>query len=107
MIHERNVYIQEPKTIELGTTYTWEKLGGKSKLVETKNTFQYVPILDSIASIVGNKDLYDEVFKFLFSMYANKILYYVTKIFRSINEMMSLLKIFVMGLFKSHPRPYK
>ena len=43
--------------------------------METKDTFQYVPILDSIASIVGNKDLYDEVFKFLFSMYANKILY--------------------------------
>ena len=54
--------MQEPKTIELGKTYTWEKLGGKSKLVETKDTFQYVPLLDSIASTLGNKDLYDEVF---------------------------------------------
>ena len=29
--------------------------------METKDTFQYVPILDSIASILGNKDLYEEV----------------------------------------------
>ena len=51
--------MQEPNTIELGKMY---KLGGKSTLVETKDTFQLVPLLDSVASILGNKDPYDEVF---------------------------------------------
>ncbi len=54
--------MQEPKTIELGKTYTWESLGGKSKLVETKDTFQYVPILDSLASIMQNRDIFSEVY---------------------------------------------
>ena len=62
MIHQINAllfYIQEPKIIKLGKTYTWEKLSGKSRLMETNDTFQYVPILD--LTILGNKALCEEV----------------------------------------------
>ena len=59
-MHNSNI-LQEPETIELGKTYCWQKSGNRNKLVEKKDTFQYVPLLDSLASLMQNKDVYNEV----------------------------------------------
>ena len=35
--------MQEPVTIQLGTSYKYKKRGAKRQLVDTPDTFQYIP----------------------------------------------------------------
>ena len=39
----------------------WKKSGPRKKLVENKDTFQYVPLLENLASILQNKGILIEV----------------------------------------------
>ena len=40
--------MQEPVTIDLGTSYVYQKHGAKRRLIEKKDTFQYVPLLENL-----------------------------------------------------------
>lgn len=48
-------------TIQLGSSYGYQKRGAKRQLVESQDTFQYVPLIQNLEWILQNKDLYDEV----------------------------------------------
>ena len=53
--------IQEPVTIELGTTYEYRRSRGKRRLFEVSETFQYVPLIENLQWLLQNKDIYNEV----------------------------------------------
>lgn len=53
--------MQEPVTIQLGTSYKYKKRGAKRQLVDTPDTFQYVPLIENLEWMLQNRDLYDEV----------------------------------------------
>ena len=42
------IYPQEPVTIKLGGTHKWKKRKIGHRLVKVNDTFQYVPLLDSL-----------------------------------------------------------
>ncbi len=54
-------FVQEPVTVELGTSYQYKKKGAKRVLVEKPDTFQYVPLIDNLQWILQNTDVYQEV----------------------------------------------
>lgn len=53
--------LQEPVTIELGTSYHYKRSGSKRVLVEKRDTFQYVPLIENLEWILQNKSLRTEV----------------------------------------------
>ena len=53
--------MQEPETIILGVKRKCMGVGSKRKLVETKDTFQYVPLLPGLQSLLKNDDVRHEV----------------------------------------------
>ncbi len=56
--------LQEPVTIELGTSYKYRKSGSKRLLVEVPDTYQYVPLLENLEWILQNKSISSEVIIF-------------------------------------------
>lgn len=48
-------------TIELGTELVPVQHGNKRRLSEKKYTFQYVPLLDGLDSLLTNQEILDEV----------------------------------------------
>ena len=48
-------------TVELGSVYCYQRSGTKSRLIEKKETFQYVPLIENLQSVLQNKDIYSEV----------------------------------------------
>ena len=53
--------MQEPITIELGTTYQYKRSGAKRSLVEKSESFQYVPLIDNLEWLLQNKEVFHEV----------------------------------------------
>ncbi len=53
--------MQESVTVELGTTYQYERSGAKRLLIEKPDTFQYVPLIDNLQWVLQNKEVYWEV----------------------------------------------
>ena len=56
--------------MELGTTYCYKRSGMKRSLVEKKETFQYIPLLDNLEWILQNKDIHNEVAKYLAALFS-------------------------------------
>ena len=48
-------------TIKLGMRLEYTHTGSKRRLSEINDTFQYVPILESLRSLLSHVDIYDEV----------------------------------------------
>ena len=53
--------VQEPVTVELGTTYQYERSGAKRLLIEKPNSFQCILLIDNLQWVLQNKDVYSEV----------------------------------------------
>ena len=53
--------LQEPLTVELGTSYKYQRSGSKRRLVEYKDTFQYIPLMDNLVQLLKNPEIFDEV----------------------------------------------
>ena len=53
--------MQDPVTIELGTSYKYRRRGHRRLLVEQKDTFQYIPLIENLQSILQNKEIYIQV----------------------------------------------
>lgn len=54
--------LQQPITIELGTSgYKYQGSGVKRRLVEQKDEFQYVPLIENLQSVLQNRNIYHEV----------------------------------------------
>ena len=53
--------IQEPVTIELGTSYKYQQCGSTQRLVEFKDTFQYVPLMKNLENFLMNPEIFEEV----------------------------------------------
>ena len=53
--------LQEPITIELGTSHRYQQSGSSQILVECKDTFQYVPFLKNLERLLSNPEIYAEV----------------------------------------------
>ena len=49
-------------TIELGSSYCYQRSGTKTRLIERKDTFQYIPLIENLQAILQNKEVYTEVF---------------------------------------------
>ena len=61
--HLPNYYFQEPQTVVLGTESAPTQVGNKRRLSDCKATFQYVPLLDGLRSLLMNQEILDEVCK--------------------------------------------
>ena len=48
-------------TVELGSLYCYQRSGTKSQLIEKKETFQYVPLIENLQCVLQNKEIYSEV----------------------------------------------
>lgn len=89
--------------------YTWQKSGNTKKLVEKKETFQYVPLMDTLASLMRNKDIYNEVsYMYIGCSYVNMEnvwkIYVHCQISKPHQRDDGLIGDFCDGsLFKSHP----
>ena len=53
--------MQEPVTVELGKSYRYKSSGAKRRLVESSDTYQYVPLIDNLQWLLQHQDIYDEV----------------------------------------------
>ena len=54
-------FTQEPVACELGTSFRYQQMGTKRRLVEVTETFQYVPLLPNLEKLLNNKDIFQEV----------------------------------------------
>lgn len=48
-------------TVELGSSYSYQRKGTKTCLVDKKDSFQYVPLIENLHSLLENKEIFDEV----------------------------------------------
>ena len=48
-------------TVELGSLYCYQRSGTKSRLIEKKETFQYIPLIENLQCVLQNKEIYSEV----------------------------------------------
>ncbi len=48
-------------TVELGLSYSYQRKGTKTRLVEKRDTFQYVPLIENLHSLLENKEIFDEI----------------------------------------------
>ena len=55
------VSVQEPVTVQLGSTYHYKRSGAKRSLVEKSESFQYVPLIENLQWVLQNTDVYQEV----------------------------------------------
>lgn len=53
--------MQEPVTVELGSTYHYKRSGAKRSLLEKSESFQYVPLIENLEWLLQNTDVYQEV----------------------------------------------
>ena len=98
---------QEPVTMLLGASFKYQRSGGTQRLVEVKETFEYVPLLENLEQFLSNPEVLQEV---IFCVYiaieamANYFKYFmqVTKSHFQPND--NLLGDFCDGsLYKEHP----
>ena len=47
--------------MKLGTHYQYQRSGTKRTLIEKKDTFQYVPLLQNLEWLLQNSEVYKEV----------------------------------------------
>lgn len=52
---------QEPVASELGTLFRYQQTGIKQRLVEVKETFQYIPLMENLEKVLNNQDIYQKV----------------------------------------------
>ena len=57
--------IQDPVTVELGTHYQYKRSGAKRSLVEKKDTFQYIPLIQNLEWLLQHGDIYKQVYTFI------------------------------------------
>ena len=56
-----NIYMQEPKKIQIGETrYIPKFSGAKRQLVEKTDTYHYVPLLSSLKRLLQDKSVVKE-----------------------------------------------
>ena len=55
------ISLQEPITVELGSTYCYKRSGAKRSLVEKSESFQYIPLIENLQWVLQNKEVYQEV----------------------------------------------
>lgn len=48
-------------TVEFGSVYCYQSSGTKSQLIEKKEMFQYIPLIENLQAVVQNNDIYSEV----------------------------------------------
>lgn len=51
---------QEPVTIKLGKRMEYVNTGSKRRLCEVEDTFQYVPLLEGLKSLLAHAEIRDE-----------------------------------------------
>lgn len=94
---------QEPVTCELGTSFRYQQTGVKRRLVEVRETCQYIPLMQNLEKLLNNQDFYQEVQeKVLYSYIYIHIHIYVStcsRLFNHMQEVTTLLVIFVMPLY--------
>ena len=57
-----NIYMQEPKEIQIGETHYIPKFSGaKHQLVEKTDTYHYVPLLSSLKRLLQDKSVVKEI----------------------------------------------
>jgi hypothetical protein len=61
--YKEHLGLIEPITVELGRTYKYQQCGSTQKLVEVKDTFQYVPLLKNLEILFSNKQVFEEINK--------------------------------------------
>ena len=54
---------QEPVPIVLFQSANYEMKNGRVKLIHTRETFQYIPILKTLKTLLSHPDIEDEVRK--------------------------------------------
>lgn len=52
---------QEPVACELGTSFRYQQTGVKRRLVEVRETCQYIPLMQNLEKLLNNQDVYQEV----------------------------------------------
>ena len=55
------ISMQEPVTIELGERHVWKGSGSSRKLVTKHDTFIYIPVLQTLQTLLNNKAIMSEV----------------------------------------------
>ncbi|XP_065893459.1 uncharacterized protein [Dysidea avara] len=60
---KENFGLIEPVACELGTSFRYQQMGTKRRLVEVTETFQYVPLLPNLEKLLNNKDIFQEIAK--------------------------------------------
>lgn len=53
--------MQEPETIKLGSHLQCVRTGSKRHLAEVSDAFQYIPLLESLQSLLSHPEIRDEV----------------------------------------------
>lgn len=53
--------MQQPLSVYLGTSMVTTSVGVTSRLTEKRDTFQYVPFLDGLVSLLSNPEIFSEV----------------------------------------------
>lgn len=90
--------VQEPITVTLGSERVYTQTGAKRRLSEVNDTFQYVPLLESLQSLLRNSEILDEVGSNLWLLKINEVCVCntVTRYFNLVSEQTILLQIIVM-----------
>ena len=53
--------LQEPMTIQLGSKLQYQRYGSTCRLIEVKDTFQYVPLLPNLQRFLSNTEVFKKV----------------------------------------------
>ena len=69
-------YFKEPTEQTFGTHYQWKTVHGTRKLVKTKDTFQYIPLLDVLQAMLKNDLIFKEVHILITYVYEKQFSYY-------------------------------
>ena len=64
--------VQEPITVTLGSERVYTQTGAKRRLSEVNDTFQYVPLLEGLQSLLRNSEILDEVVSNLWLLKINE-----------------------------------
>lgn len=47
--------------------WVYQKRGQKRRLVERKETFQYIPLIANLQALLQNKEVFSEVYMYMFT----------------------------------------
>ena len=57
----QNIHTQDPEPCTFSTRMDWVVLHGIRKLVQVKDTFQYIPLIGILQAMLQNQAIYKEV----------------------------------------------